>query len=77
MFGAQPKLVAVEEDAEKQPELIQDTKEERGDQNKDEWVSEMEAARRVGEFTSEFANLFEDLFQGGIEKSREAEACRL
>ena len=54
MFGAQPKLVAVEEDAEKQPELIQDTKEEKGDQNKDEWVSEMEAARRVGEFTREF-----------------------
>ena len=68
MFGAQPKQVAVEEDAEKQPE--------RGDQNKDEWVSEMEAARRVGEFTWEFANLNEALFQGGQEKSREAAACR-
>ena len=44
---------------------LQDTKEERGDQNKDEWVSEMEAARRVGEFPREFANLNEDLFQGG------------
>ena len=72
MFGAQPKQVAVEEDAEKQPELIQDTEEERGDQ----WISEMEAARRVGEFPREFANLNEDLFQGGREKSREAAVCR-
>ena len=58
MFGAQPKQVAMEEDAKKQPESIQDTKEERGDQNKDEWVSEMEAARRVGEFAREFARIF-------------------
>ena len=64
MSGAQPKQVAMEEDAEKQPELIQDGKKERGERNKDEWVSEMEAGE-LEEFTREIADLDEELFQGG------------
>ena len=64
MSGAQPKQVAMEEDAEKQPELIQDGKKERGGRNKDEWVSEMEADE-LEEFTREIADLDEELLQGG------------